>query len=277
MQVDKDIENARLFIKGNIVDSKEYRPVKLFTGVSLKTFKEYKISGKNVLTKYNSGDEVIDLLSYNGNVTCYSPNRFDEYFLYLKLAFLKENHKDFFSYFFKDYSKNSKKYLSYDGYLRVRSNLDDKTRYFFDEIFKKNHKDALYSKLLTKVGYDYNILSMYVRYLLTNRYYEARENTNVSFVLANDNQIISLVNELYSFINLSYELDKIDPKKMEFIMSKIDEDFKKILLENGKIQVFLSTKEKEIEGYKKVETKAVQKSVPNDMCKKQYAYVYTNK
>ena len=39
MQVDKDIENARLFIKGNIVDSKEYRPVKLFTGVSLKTFK----------------------------------------------------------------------------------------------------------------------------------------------------------------------------------------------------------------------------------------------
>ena len=60
-------------------------------------------------------------------------------------------------------------------------------------------------------------------------------------------------------------------------MSKIDEDFKKILLENGKIQVFLSTKEKEIEGYKKIETKAVQKSVPNDMCKKQYAYVYTNK
>ena len=44
-----------------------------------------------------------------------------------------------------------------------------------------------------------------------------------------------------------------------------------------KFQVFLGTMEREIDGYKKVETKAVQKSAPNDMCKKQYAYVYTNK
>ena len=60
---------------------------------------------KNVLTKYNSGDEVLELLSHGANVTCYSSNRLDEYFLNLRLALLSLDNKEYFSYLFKDYGK----------------------------------------------------------------------------------------------------------------------------------------------------------------------------
>lgn len=272
MQVEKDIEIAREFIKGNTIKSNEYRRVRLFTSVSLKHFKKYKIADKSILTKYNSGDEVIDLLSYHGNLTCYSPNRFDEYFLNLKLAFLQENYDDYFSYFFKTYKEKSKNFLSYDGYVNIRNYLDDKTRYFFDEIFRKNPKYALYSKLLTKTEYDYDALSMNIRYFLKNRYYEAQNNNNIKFILSNDVQIKTLVDELYSFINLSYSLDHMDDEQIKFIKLKIEEDFQNLLLENGKIQVFLGTTEKEISDYKILETKN-----ESSLCKKQYAYMYTNK
>ena len=93
MKVDRDIENAVDFIKGYEVDKRAYRPVKIFTDYSLKHFKKYKLEGKDTLLKLRSYDQTIDMVSYGANVTCYSTNRFDEYFLNLFLESLKLSYK----------------------------------------------------------------------------------------------------------------------------------------------------------------------------------------
>ena len=82
MQVEKDIIVACDYIEGNIYKKTGYRRVKLFTDQTLKSLKQIKLNNRDVLCKINSSDEVLDILSYKGNVLAYSDNRFDEYFLY---------------------------------------------------------------------------------------------------------------------------------------------------------------------------------------------------
>lgn len=88
MQVEKDIMVACDYIEGNIYKKTGYRRVKLFTDQTLKSLKQIKLNNRDALCKINSSDEVLDILSYKGNVLAYSDNRFDEYFLKLKLAAL---------------------------------------------------------------------------------------------------------------------------------------------------------------------------------------------
>ena len=46
MQVEKDIVVARDFIEGNVYEKTGYRPVKLFSDQSLKSFKKVKLRSK---------------------------------------------------------------------------------------------------------------------------------------------------------------------------------------------------------------------------------------
>ncbi len=280
MQVEKDIEAARGLIKGDIEKYYKmgYRRIKLFTNRPLKFFKKYNLNNKDVLSKYETGDEVIDLLSYGANVTCYSSNRLDEYFLYLKLAFLSQNYNDFFTFYFNKY-KNSFNAFTKEGYLKVRDNLDEKTRYFFDEIFKLNIPNILKTRLFTDTTLSYDILKEhYIRYFINSRYYEARNNLEtkkVEFILATDGKIPSkLDGKLFNFINLSYNMDK---EKLEYIKSKIQSYFVPMLAEYGKIQCFVLDNDIDIDGYKKIEVNGIQPSLNmGEERKTYYAYVYKN-
>ena len=51
MQVEKDIVVARDFIEGNVYEKTGYRPVKLFSDQSLKSFKKVKLKDKNAICK----------------------------------------------------------------------------------------------------------------------------------------------------------------------------------------------------------------------------------
>ena len=101
MQVEKDIVVARDFIEGNVYEKTGYRPVKLFSDQSLKSFKKVKLRDKNAICKINSSDEMFDIISYGGNVTAFSDNRFDEYFMKLKIAALDLKFKDYYEYIWK--------------------------------------------------------------------------------------------------------------------------------------------------------------------------------
>ena len=275
MQVEKDIAIARDFIEGNVYEKTGYRKVKLFSDQSLKSFKKVKLKGKNVICKINSSDEIFDIVSYGGNVTAFSDNRFDEYFMKLKIAALNLSRKEYFSYFMINHGKYSYTF-NYDIYKSIRNYLDDKTRYFFDELYKKYPgKRIRMSKMIEKDKYNFDELSTLVRYALCNGYVDLSNNIkekNVKFIYSKDEKIESKVKELYDFIYLSHNITNMNEEKIKKREKLILESFRNILKDNGKIQCFYSDREKDT-SFDKVEYKS-NPSMNNDMA---YIYTYKNK
>ena len=202
MQVEKDIVVARDFIEGNVYEKTGYRPVKLFSDQSLKSFKKVKLKDKNAICKINSSDEIFDIISYGGNVTAFSDNRFDEYFMKLKIAALDLKFKDYYSFLMNTYGKYSYTF-NYDIYKSIRNNLDDKTRYFFDELYKRYiGKRIRRSKLIESDRYSFEELSTLVRSALSKGYGELAKNIkekNVKFIYSKDEKIESKVKEPYDY------------------------------------------------------------------------------
>lgn len=275
MQVEKDIVVARDFIEGNVYEKTGYRPVKLFSDQSLKSFKKVKLKDKNAICKINSSDELFDIISYGGNVTAFSDNRFDEYFMKLKIAALNLNRKDYYSFLMNTYGKYSYTF-NYDIYKSIRNNLDDKTRYFFDELYKSYiGKRIRRSKLIESDRYSFEELTTLVRYTLSKDYGELAKNIkekNVKFIYSKDEKIESKVKEPYDFIYLSHDITNMSEKEIKKREKLILESFRNMLSERGKIQCFYSDEEKETL-FDKIEYKS-NPSVNNDMA---YVYTYKNK
>ena len=275
MQVEKDIVVARDFIEGNVYEKTGYRPVKLFSDQSLKSFKKVKLKDKNAICKINSSDEIFDIISYGGNVTAFSDNRFDEYFMKLKIAALDLKFKDYYSFLMNTYGKYSYTF-NYDIYESIRNNLDDKTRYFFDELYKKySGKRIRKSKLIETDRYSFEELSTLVRSALSKGYGELARNIkdkNVKFIYSKDEKIESKVKEPYDFIYLSHDITNMSEKEIKKREKLILESFRNMLSERGKIQCFYSYEEKETL-FDKIEYKS-NPSVNNDMA---YVYTYKNK
>lgn len=277
IQVEKDIKAAIDIMNLRKVDLKQYRPVKLFPYYSLKTFKKYKLDGKKVLTKCNSTSEVLDLVSYGADVTCYSSNRLDEYFLKLQLALLDLKYKEYVNYFF-----GKKGQISKELYDKVKGSLDEETRYFFDELYKYTQKGNIYdSKLCDLKKADYEELKRFIRYFLEPKYYKTSENSKIhtpEFILCKDISVpLYFEDDSFSFINLSYNIDSIDNEKIKCIMQKVKKDFAPLLKEFGKIQVFTGTKEIQLVGLKRNDTRSItDPNSENSSCKKDYSYVYSN-
>ncbi len=276
MQVEKDIVAAIDIINKRRVDTKQYRSVKLFPSYSLKFFKKYKLDGRKVLTKCNSISEVLDLVSYNACVTCYSSNRLDEYFLNLQLALLNLKYNEYMNYLF-----NKKRGFSKQSYNKIKDELDSKTRYFFDEMYKtENNINLFQTKLCDLSSYDYETLKRFIRYFLESKYYKTSENSKIhtpEFILCKDISVpLYFEDNSFSFINLSYNIDNIDNERIKYIEQKIRKDFISLLCEFGKIQLFAGTKELDLEGFKKFDTRSItDPNSQNGVCKKDYAYVYS--
>lgn len=275
MQVEKDIVVARDFIEGNVYEKTGYRPVKLFSNQSLKSFKKVKLKDKNAICKINSSDELFDIISYGGNVTAFSDNRFDEYFMKLKIAALNLDRKDYYSFLMNTYGKYSYTF-NYDIYKSIRNNLDDKTRYFFDELYKSYiGKRIRRSKLIESDRYSFEELTTLVRYTLSKDYGELAKNIkekNVKFIYSKDEKIESKVKEPYDFIYLSHDITNMSEKEIKKREKLILESFRNMLSERGKIQCFYSDEEKDT-AFDKIEYKS-NPSVNNDMA---YVYTYKNK
>lgn len=275
MQVEKDIVVARDFIEGNVYEKTGYRPVKLFSDQSLKSFKKLKLKDKNTICKINSSDEIFDIISYGGNVTAFSDNRFDEYFMKLKIAALDLRFKDYYSFLMNTHGRYSYTF-NYDVYKSIRNNLDDKTRYFFDELYKSCiGKRIRKSKLIEPDRYSFEELSTLVRSALSKGYGELTRNIkekDVKFIYSKDEKIESKVKETYDFIYLSHDITCMSEKEIKKREKLILESFRNMLSERGKIQCFYSDEEKDT-SFDKVEYKS-NPSVNNDMA---YIYTYKNK
>lgn len=281
MQVEKDIEATIDIIKRKKVNCKEYRPIKLFPKYSLKTFKNYKLDKRDVLTKLNSHAEVFDLLSYNANVNCYSSNRLDEYFLYLQCALFNLEYNEYFNYLFGKSKEHA--IFSKDTYNRIRNQLDDKTRLFFDELYRYMGNDNIFNTKLCNIqGYDFETLLRFIRYFLRPKYSKLSEKLKTSepkFLLCKDCYIpLYFEDNSFNFINLSYDISSMDNSKIKYIMDQVNLKFVPLLKEYGKIQIFTSKNGIDIDGLKKVDTRSIDDPIStNAICKKDYAYIYRQK
>lgn len=139
--------------------------------------------------------------------------------------------------------------FSYDTYLSIREYLDDKTRYFFDELYKKySGKQIRKSMLFIKDKYSAEELETLVRYLIPKRYMETRENVEncgIKFVYSSDERILSKLKELYNFIYLSFNASSLSAEEINKKERMILEEYKKYLKENGQIQGLYSSKKLE--------------------------------
>ncbi len=282
MQVEKDIRNAIEIVKGNDVDYHQYNSVRIFTNFTLKHFKKYKLDDRNVLLKLRSYDQVSDLVSYGANVTCFSSNRFDKYFLELFLSSIRLSYDDHFKYFTKDYSRKNKMF-SYEIYERIRKYLSDDTKYFFDSLYKRIGKKSLVdSKLIDKTELTYNQLRMYIRYVLEPKYYKTNQNLdlrNVEHSFMSECDVLNMYkNGSFDLIDLSYNLDicNNDKDREVFLIKKV-EKFSKLLKEHGKIQGFVNCDiALDLPNFKTIETRSMKDPNSNNAeCKKDYAYVYS--
>lgn len=220
------------------------------------------------------------MLSYGANITCYSTNRFDEYFLNLFLQSLELSYKEHLNFFMHNYGSRGST-LSLEIYNKIKDRLSDEVRYFFDELYKKfNSKEILDSGIVYFSRYSYEQLKMYIRYLLSSRYFKLRDILNsskIEYLNINDTTAVNMFkDESFNFIDLSYNLDKLNSERSSKILSKIDK-FPRLLKENGKIQGFVSrNSEIIIPEAKRIETRSlIDPNTCNDECKKDYAYVYT--
>lgn len=274
MTVDNDIQNAIRILYGD--ESTQYRKVKIFPNHSLKHFKKYKLDNKEVLSKINSLDEILDLLAYNANVTCFSTNKLDEYFLNLLIQMHNIERKKYMDYIFYDYGKEGK-VLSKKYYDIIKYDLDDKTRYFFDEMYKYCiESNVSLSRLLEKQKYEKKVYDMYVKNYLQGKYDNILNNHNkLNCIQLNDTDITSIqFNNKFDLINLSYRVD--DLNNISKLLKK-EEKYKKLLKETGKIQSFISFKDLDIKEHKKISTRSfLDPYTDRNNCKKEYAYMYKN-
>ena len=271
MTVDNDIMNAIRILHND--NTMELKKVKIFTNYSLKHFKKYKLNNKEVLSRINSLDEILDLLSYNSSVTCFSKNKLDIYFLKLLIQMHNIDRKKYMDFIFKDYGKNGK-ILSKKYYDLVKDTLDSKTKYFFDELYKYCfYSNISISGLIEKQKYDKKVYDMYVKNYLSGKYNNILQNNNLVYIKSNDVDITNITFEnQFDFINLSYNI--YDKTNINKYLHK-EENYKQLLSKTGKIQSFVSQNKIDIKDHKVMETRSIlDPNTPNNDCKKEYAYVY---
>lgn len=271
MTVDNDIQNAIRVLYGD--ESNTYKRVRIFPNHSLKHFKKYKLDNKEVLSRINSLDEILDLLSYNAIVTSFSPNKLDKYFLKLLIQMHNIERKKYMDFIFYDYGKEgrifSKKY-----YDMVKDTLDDKTRYFFDEVYKYCiNSNMSFSKLIEKQKYPKKVYDMYVKNYLLGTYDDVLRKNNFNYIQMVDSSVDDITfGNIFDFINLSYNIN--DLSNMSTLLKKV-EKYKKLLKENGKIQSFVSFKEVNVNNHKMISTRSIlDPYTDNENCKNEYAYMY---
>lgn len=101
-------------------------------------FKETRI-----ITVGSSGDQVLTYaLAGSKDITIMDANPLTPFFINLKIAAVKTLSMEEFSSFFKQ--ENSREFMSFKTYAKIRENLDDKTKVFWDKLYDDEIQDKIF-------------------------------------------------------------------------------------------------------------------------------------
>ena len=161
---------------------------------------------KRILSVIASGDQIINSILLGSNdIVGYDISRFPKYYLYLKIAGIKKLEKEeFLNYFVGSYYKSL---MNTDTYDKLRDELPDKCRIFWDGLYDAFEPyDINESLLLCNEPFSKEILTIRNLYLQDDNYRKTRiklDNINLTLY---DNNIFKLINcniGKFDLINLS--------------------------------------------------------------------------
>ena len=237
------LENAIKIIKNEKRDP-NYNTLYLFTNENLNELTEkLYLENKKIITVCSSGDQFFNfLVKHPKDIMLYDINPLTEYLFYLKKAAIENLDYDAFKSFFLDKKIYNKYLLSKDIYKKIKEDIPDKIKYFWDELYKKYDNYALYKSNLF-----YTIRNS-PKSILNNNNYLKDENiyyklkillkkiTEIKYYNINIFEEFLNENNKFDFIYVSNILDylNIDNEKEYYIkLKKIITKLSKTLNTNG--------------------------------------------
>jgi hypothetical protein len=211
-------------------------------------FDQIDFEDKRVLTVTASGDHALNAILYGSKeVNTFDINRYTKYYLDLKKAAITILSHDRFITFLTYGNELS---LSKDIYIKIRDELDDESRFFWDSLFERFKGTDIRNKIFGNSFRDPRKYASYNRYLDENNYYELQKkirNFNISFTesniislahkLKNDKFDLILLSNISDYIHRMYDENEISNGYDEAIIK-----YKNLILnlannlnENGKI------------------------------------------
>lgn len=178
----------------------------LSTNEKIKLYQDFFKNRKHSLSIISSGDQILNLCLESNNIDCFDISRFPKYLLELKKALiLSLDYDDYVEFFFNYIYRNNEKYD--DFYYESRTNLDKEYRDFWDGLFNyfdwtEMRSSTLFSSQTISLNQilEYNTYLSYDNYnLLKNNL----KNINFNYYTSSIQELFSLLNKSYDFINLS--------------------------------------------------------------------------
>lgn len=225
-----DIENARKIIKSPYLltyeEMKDYSRLYQNTTENIKAYMPYlETVQKKALLPTASGDHQLEaLLKGFTDITCYDINKLAKYFTKLKFTAIESlTKKEFIHYMYKEP-------LDKDYFLHFKRNLDEDTRYFWEDLYNQFTSKRIANNLFRNLGIKKN--EKYIRgvnfsrycaenftsYLDGGNYKLVKEHLEKAKITYIDGDILDLTpkfQEDYDLINLTniYEFVNKDTKK----------------------------------------------------------------
>lgn len=214
----------------------EYSSVYKSSNEMLSKINKYTKEKKDILTVTASGDQILNFIC-NGtiNIDTFDISRFASYFLFLKLAAIKNLTKDeYIEFFFEAIFTYDEKYD--DMYYTLRKDLNKKAKDFWDSLFDyfdwyDIYNSYLFSSDEKSIGF-IEKENIYLKEKNYNKLKDMIDKVNINIYNSDIFTLEELYKNKYDLIYLSNIINYVDKIKYRELLSKFN------LKENGTILTY---------------------------------------
>ena len=178
-----------------------------FSNERLQDYGEYFVNRNKILSVISSGDQILNAI-LNGvkDIDAFDISVFPKYFLYLKIGAIKSLSREEYLNFFCDTNYSAEDYD--DMYERIRENLDEEIKEFWDGLFDFfDWQDIYNSTLFSSEPYFTSTAIEQNRYLKNdesyNRLRDSINDVNINIYEGNIFDLVNSLNNRYDLIYLS--------------------------------------------------------------------------
>lgn len=178
-----------------------------FSNERLQDYGEYFVNRNKILSVISSGDQILNAI-LNGvkDIDAFDISVFPKYFLYLKIGAIKSLSREEYLNFFCDTNYSAEDYD--DMYERIRENLDEEIKEFWDGLFDFfDWQDIYNSTLFSSEPYFTSTAIEQNRYLQNdesyNRLRDSINDVNINIYEGNIFDLVNSLNNRYDLIYLS--------------------------------------------------------------------------
>lgn len=193
------------------------------TNEKLNEFFDILMNKDKVLTVIGSGDQILNTLLTNPTrVDAFDISVFPKYFLKLKIAAIKSlTREEYIKFFFATTETTLDEYYDDLFFDKIRKELDEETREFWEYLFNYNDWYDIYNSTLfsSEMVFETSALEQN-KYLEKDEYYKLKEilkNININYIESDlmdlkieDNYDLIYLSNIINYVKKSAYLEKID-------------------------------------------------------------------